>query len=171
MQLVGRTPIMSFYLLVMLFLALRLAGIAVVPGLAALVVALATSRSARSRWNERLDVAGCLWIVHELSRRTAVVLLSVSWGFVGAGLTSVVVHVLVVVLLVILNSVGPENEPDLDMTLMGVLYFGTLSLGFLAFFALAMSRLARWLKPRGHGEIVTAAPKNQPQSADDLDLR
>ena len=130
-----------------LIVALKLGGVVSVPGLAALAVALATSRVARSHERKRLDAMGCLWVAHELSRRVGLVLLSTSWGLVGAGLTSVGLNVVAIVGVVVWDSIAPADGADLDMTLLGLLYLGGVSLGFLVFFAFALNLLVRWLKP------------------------
>jgi len=133
---------------VTLIYALVLAGAAFVPGLAALVLALATRRHAGSYRDGELSGAGCLWVAaHELSRRVCVVLLAASCGFLGAGLLSVFLNVAVLAFALIADSVAPTNGDELDMTLLGLLYFGALTVGFLVFFAMGMDRLVRWLKP------------------------
>jgi hypothetical protein len=143
-----REPIMyPGMLLGLLFPALKLAIIVCVPGVAALAFTLATSGAADWSGAERLDAKGCLWVVHELARRACVTLLSVASGLVGAGLASVCLTVAFLAFALIADSVAPDSNGQLDMTLVGVLYVGGLCVGFLIFFALAMSRLVRWLKP------------------------
>ncbi len=135
-----------------LILALELAGTVSVPALATLAIALATSRVARSHRGRRPDAMGCLWVVHELSRRACVVLLAVSSGIVGAGLISVGLNVVALVLAAVCDLNVPANGAEPDMTLVGVLYFGVLTLGFLLFFAFAMNILVGWLKPNVAGK-------------------
>ena len=135
-------------LFVTLYYGLTLAGVAFVPGLAALGLALRDFEGRRE--GERgLGSAAFVWVVvHGFSRRVCVVLLATSCGLVGAGLLSVGLNVLLVIIAVIWDSVSGVANPEVDMTLVGLLYFGGLSVGFLVFFAFAMNGLVRWFKPK-----------------------
>ena len=75
-------------------------------------------------------------------------LLSLSCGLVGAGLISVFLNVAVLTFAVIADSLSPQADADVDMTLVGVLYVGGLFVGSVCFFALPMDPMVRWLKPK-----------------------
>ena len=50
------------------------------------------------------------------------------------------------------NQIAFDNRMaggDMDEGAFGFLYLGALSLGFLGFLALGMSRLVRWIEPKG----------------------
>jgi hypothetical protein len=131
-----------------MYYGLILAGIASVPGLIALALTLATSRAASTIKQIRPGPRTYLWVlVHGFARRVCEVLLSTSCGLLGAGLFSVFLNVLLLIIAVIWDSVSPVADPAVDMTLVGLLYFAGLSVPFLGCFAVAMSALAKWLKP------------------------
>lgn len=136
-----------------------LAALALLPGLTALVLALATAGpkpkgTTGQQAHERppSDAPGCLGAVHGLSSGGAILLLSASCGFAGAGLFSVPLNLALVAVALIFDSISPTAGGDLDQSVLGVLYFGTLFVAFLAFFALGMDRLGRRLFPAGGGD-------------------
>jgi hypothetical protein len=133
-------------LILPLFYALVLAGIAFGPGLVALALALATKKAAKPQGKE--EASGCLATVHGLSLAAAILFLAIAWGFVGAGLLSVGLNLVLAVVALISYSASPAAGADLDEGLFAVLYFGVLFLAFLGFFALGMNRLVRWLGPK-----------------------
>lgn len=136
-----------------LIYAVTLAGYTAVPGFAALALAFATSRVARPHGGWRTSVMGCLWVVHELSRRLAVLLVSASCGLVGAGLASFGYMVSLVVFLWVYDLIKPEAELPND-TLVGELLFGVMLIAFLCFFCLAMMVLAWALEPKREGRSL-----------------
>ena len=75
-------------------------------------------------------------------------LLATSSGLLGAGLVSVLLNVLLLIVVIIWDSVSPVADPAVDMTLVGLLYVAGLSVPFLGFFAFAMNALLKWLKPK-----------------------
>jgi hypothetical protein len=136
-------------LLVPLVYALILAGLALVPGLVALALALATKKAAGSFDEERQDALGCFGAaIHGVSRGVGVVLLAVSCGFVGAGLFSVCLNVALMAIALISYWVSPTAGANMDASLFVLLYLGLLFLSFLGFFALGMDHLVRWIKPK-----------------------
>jgi hypothetical protein len=137
-------------LILPLLYALVLAGIVFVPGMVALALALATKTAAKPQGKE--DASGCLAIFHGLSMSAGILFLAIACGFVGAGLLSVGLNMVLTVVALILYSVSPTAGADLDAGLFAFLYFGLLFLGFLGFFALGMSRLVRWLGPKDGSE-------------------
>lgn len=134
------------FLILTLFYALILAGIAFVPGMVALALALATRKAVEPQGKG--EASGCLAAVHGLSRSAGIVLLAIACGLVGAGLLSVGLNLVLAVVALISYSVSPTAGDDLDEGFFAFLYFGVLFLGFLGFFALGMSRLVGWLGPK-----------------------
>jgi len=130
-------------LILPLIYALILAAIAFVPGSFALALGLATKKAAKPHGEE---APGCF---HGLFMGSAILLLSIACGFVGAGILSVGINLALVVIVSISYSVSPTAGGDMDEGVFGFLYLGALSLGFLGFFALGMSRLVGWLEPKG----------------------
>jgi hypothetical protein len=146
------------FLILPLFYGMILAALALVPGLMALALAFATAgpkpkATTGPQAHERppSDTSGCLGVVHGLSTGGALLLLSASCGFAGAGLFSVLLNLVLMAVALISYSISPTAGGDLDPSVGAVLYFGTLFVAFLAFFALGMDRLGRRLFPEGGG--------------------
>ena len=136
-------------LIIPLFYALILAGIAIVPGLLAVAVAFATTRAA-STCDEKQPGALSVLVAatHGLSRRVGAVLLAMSCGFVGAGLVSVFLNVMLMAIALLSYSNSPTAISYLDMSLMWWVYAGILGLAFLAFFAMSLDGFVKWFKPK-----------------------
>ena len=125
-------------LVVPLIYGLILAAFTLVPGLAALAVALATRPRGPS-------APGC---VHGASMGAGVLLLGISCGFVGAGLLSVVLNFTLLAIALVSYAVSPTAGEGTDESFVGIIYMGVLLLGFLVSFALGVDRLSRWLGPK-----------------------
>ena len=135
-------------LIATLYYGLILAGIVLVPGVVALALALATRSAASSTGKDRPTASTWLrLVIHGFSRRLCVMLLATSCGLAAAGLISVCLNVLLLVIAVIWDSMSPAADPAVDMILVGLLYLAGLSVPFLASFAFTMNALVRWLKP------------------------
>jgi hypothetical protein len=103
-----------------LIFALVFAGVVFVPGLAALILALATSRHAASQGGTRLNaIDRLLCVVHGASGRASVVLLAVTCGLAGAGHLSVCLNVAVFAIAMIWDSLYPPEpgtpSPDISL--------------------------------------------------------
>ena len=141
-----RLPRMYPTLLILpLLYALALAGMALILGLAALLVAFVT----REGKNTRTGDATTHWrsIVHGLSLDAAIWSLSIACGFVGAGLFSVVLNVAIVIFVSISYSIDPQAGGDVDERLLVWGYCGLIFLAFVASSAVGASRLNRWRVP------------------------
>jgi hypothetical protein len=136
-------------LIATLYYGLIFAGIVFVPGVVALALALATRSAASSTGKARPTPSACLWlVVHGFSRRLCVVLLATSAGLLGAGLVSVLLNVLLLIVVIIWDSVSPVAEPAVDMTLVVLLYVAALCVPFVACFAFTLNTVVKWLKPK-----------------------
>jgi hypothetical protein len=120
---------------------LTLAAIAFVPGLLALALGLATRKSKPQAEN----APGCF---HGLFMASAILLLSITFVFLGSGILSVGINLALAIIALISYSVSPTAGGDMNEGAFGFFYFGALSLGLLGFFVLGMARLVRWFVPK-----------------------